>query len=231
MTYFDIIFFAFVAGVILYKLRTVLGRKDLNDTLKNRNVSTIKQGVANKDFSGAQAKFLPEVKQEVESLPYNKPILEPEINDEAILKAISEIKKLDPEFSAGKFIAGAKTAFEMIINSFSKGDKQAIKNMLSDQLYKDFAEDIDSRDANSKQETTLVAINSSDIVFASISGKNAQVSIKFTSEQIDVTRNKQGEIIEGNPSQIINVVDVWTFARDVSSSNPNWKLISVSDRE
>ena len=137
-------------------------------------------------------------------------------------------KSADSDFNAEEFLAGARVAFEMILSAYASGDREALENLLSSEVYDNFRSAIDDREATGQQmEETLVGIRSADIVEAYLDGSRAHVTTKFFSEQVHVLRDSEGQVIEGNPNQVADVVDFWTFARDTSASDPNWRLVAT----
>ncbi len=221
----DLIFFALVAGILLYRLRIVLGRKDFNHKIKPKAFSPLKEVTAPQTKTGKTDKENEQVK------PLVSKVFEPEVKSEKILSVLESIKTYDKNFTAGNFLQGAKMAFEMIIEAFSKGDKETLKNLLDNEIYNDLLSALNERDVDKTYLTTLVSINSADITNASLKDKIAAITVNFVSEQIDLVKDKEGNILEGNPSQINIVKDSWVFSRNVTSSNPNWKLVSTEGRD
>jgi predicted lipid-binding transport protein (Tim44 family) len=116
----------------------------------------------------------------------------------------------------------------MIVNAYAEGDRRALKNLLSREVYDGFEAVIRDREARGETvETKFVSIDATDITAAEIRGRNAQITVRFVSQLITVTRDRSGNVIEGNPEKVTEVTDVWTFARDVSSRDPNWKLVAT----
>ena len=139
------------------------------------------------------------------------------------------IRAADPRFHLGHFITGAKAAFEMILEAYNKGDKNTLKALLSKELYGGFEKELEKRaKAKKKEESTLVSIQDAALKAASLTKKTARLTLEFTSEQITVFRNDEGEIVDGDPSQVDMVTDRWTFERNVNSSDPNWTITATS---
>jgi predicted lipid-binding transport protein (Tim44 family) len=134
----------------------------------------------------------------------------------------------DASFSPRSFLEGAKIAYEMIIDSYAKGDKTSLKNLLSKEVFDGFAQAIDSREAEGQRvESRVVGIDKAAIRAAALTGSRASVTVEFVSELISATYDRSNNVIDGDPRQIREVTDVWTFERDVTSRNPNWKLVST----
>jgi predicted lipid-binding transport protein (Tim44 family) len=134
----------------------------------------------------------------------------------------------DKTFDAKHFVAGARAAYEMIVLAYAEGDRRALKNLLSREVYDGFEAAIRDRESKGETvETRFVAIDKSDITAAELRGRTAHVTVRFVSQLISVTRDKSGNVIDGNPEKVTDVTDVWTFARDLSSRDPNWKLVAT----
>ena len=146
----------------------------------------------------------------------------------AVAKGIENLVKADNDFSPREFLGGARMAYEMIVNAFAEGDKQALKPLLSREVYDGFAAAIDERKKlQHTLESKFVGINKADISKISIAGGDAQISIKFVSDLITATLDEEGRVIDGDPSEIQEITDVWTFERPVNSRDPNWRLVAT----
>jgi predicted lipid-binding transport protein (Tim44 family) len=134
----------------------------------------------------------------------------------------------DPSFDAKHFLTGARQAYEMIVTAYAQGDRRTLKNLLSKDVYEGFEAAIKDRESRGeKAETRFVSIDKADITGAEVKGKSAQVTVRFVSQLVSVTRDKDGNVIDGSPDKVTDVTDVWTFARDLSSRDPNWKLVAT----
>ena len=141
---------------------------------------------------------------------------------------VAEIRRADPRFDADQFLQGARTAFAMIVEAYAKGDKAALRPLLADEVFAQFAGAIDAREqAGRALSTELVATRSAELVNAAMAGSRARVTVRFTSEQINLVRDGAGEVVEGDPRQIDTVIDLWTFERDTKSRDPNWQLVET----
>ena len=134
----------------------------------------------------------------------------------------------DPSFDARHFLIGARQAYEMIVTAYAQGDRRNLKNLLSKEVYDGFESAIKEREQKGETvETRFVAIDGADLAAAEQRGRTAQLTVRFRSQLLSVTRAKDGAVIDGNPDKVTDVTDVWTFARDVSSRDPNWKLVAT----
>lgn len=148
--------------------------------------------------------------------------------DSPLGKSLTALIKADPSFDPGEFLDGAKGAYEMVVNAFAEGDDAMLKELLGDDVLEGFMRAIDEREHRGEtQQSTLVGIDKADIIEAELKNKQAFATVKFVSELISVTRDTDGEVIEGDPKKVREVTDIWTFSRDVASRNPNWKLVAT----
>jgi predicted lipid-binding transport protein (Tim44 family) len=133
-------------------------------------------------------------------------------------------------FTAATFIQGANAAYEMVLEAFAAPDKAALKNLLSKELLDSFNSAIDARNAQGhKMKFQFVGVKKAEIKRAALIGNKAQVEVDFTSEMISATQDKSGNVVDGDEKSIRTVTDLWTFERDVTSRDPNWKLIATDD--
>jgi predicted lipid-binding transport protein (Tim44 family) len=141
---------------------------------------------------------------------------------------LEKIAGADPSFSPRSFLEGARIAYEMIVSAFAEGDKKALKPLLSREVYDGFSAAIDNRQKNGETlESKFVGIDNSQIVAAELAGKKASVTVRFIADLISATRSRTGEVIDGDATRVRQITDVWTFERDISSRDPNWRLIST----
>jgi len=146
----------------------------------------------------------------------------------AVANGLNAILQSDSSFDAQHFVAGARQAYEMIVTAYAEGDRRALRNLLSRDVYEGFETAIRERETRGEtSETRFVSIDRSDITAAELRGSTAQVTVRFVSQLVSVTRDRSGNVIDGNPDKVTDVTDVWTFARDVSSRDPNWKLVAT----
>jgi predicted lipid-binding transport protein (Tim44 family) len=146
----------------------------------------------------------------------------------AAVAGVSAIRAADQSFEPIGFAGGARAAFTTIVEAFAKGEADVLRPLLDPQTFASFKAAIAGRnERGEKAETTLIGFEASDIAMAEMQGSFAQVTVRFVSEQINVLRNADGQIADGNPNEVQKVVDLWTFRRDTKSSDPNWLLIKT----
>ncbi|WP_305986552.1 Tim44/TimA family putative adaptor protein [Roseibium sp. MMSF_3544] len=150
----------------------------------------------------------------------------------ALNSALKQILSVDRSFEPEEFLQGARAAYEMIVMAFADGDKKALKNLLSREVYEGFVTAIEDREKRGEHiESTFVGIDKAEIVEAALKGSTAQVTVKIHSQLISATKDKAGEVVDGDPAKVTEVVDIWTFARDTESRDPNWKLVATESAE
>jgi predicted lipid-binding transport protein (Tim44 family) len=141
---------------------------------------------------------------------------------------LDAIAKVERDFDAPHFLTGAKSAYEMIVIAFAEGDRRTLKNLLARDVFDGFVAAIAERENRGEtMESRFVSVEKAEIVGAEVKARSAQITIRFVSQLISVTRNRTGEVVDGSPDRVTDVTDIWTFARDVGSRDPNWKLIAT----
>jgi predicted lipid-binding transport protein (Tim44 family) len=225
--FIDIVLFALVAGFLILRLRSVLGRRDGH------------QGRAPDPFT-PQPKAEP-ANEKVVHLPDrgDRPVdpvtatkveglLAPDVAKSPLEIGLTQIAIADSAFDPDGFLSGARIAFELVLNAFAAADSEALKPLLSPEVYGNFVESIQQRQAAGQRlETKLVGIKSSELVEAYMAGRTAHVTVGFVSQQISAVYDAGGKVVEGDPAEVIEVTDTWTFARDTRSSDPNWALVAT----
>jgi predicted lipid-binding transport protein (Tim44 family) len=141
---------------------------------------------------------------------------------------LDAIAAQDSSFDPKHFLSGARSAYEMIVLAFANGDRRTLKDLLSTDVYDSFDAAIKDREKLEQQtETRFVSIDKVELIGAELRDGAEQLTVRFTSQMISITRDKAGAIVDGNPEKISDITDVWTFARDIASRDPNWKLVGT----
>jgi predicted lipid-binding transport protein (Tim44 family) len=228
---YTIIFLA-LAVFIFLRLRSVLGQRTGNErppydraapnvvqrTQDNNNVVPMPGAVIDQAPLAPTADVAPQTDRW-------KDLAEPGTPLAAGLDAIAA---QDSSFDPRHFISGARGAYEMIVLAFANGDRRALKDLLSSEVYESFEAVIKDREKHEqKTETRFVSIDKAELVGAEARDRAAQLTVRFVSQMISVTRDKTGAIVDGTPDKVADITDVWTFARDTSSRDPNWKLVGT----
>jgi len=218
--YLDILFFAAVAAFIAFRLRSVLGRKTGHERQRPTPVATPRRSEARVD--------VPKRAEAPSSLSSAEEPLVTDAQDPGLKAGLTQIRLADPSFDLTGFLEGARVAFGMIVEAFAKGDSAALRPLLAEYVYASFKAAIDERDSQGQQLTTeLVSVKAAELAAAEMRGTLARLTVRFASEQINVTRDAEGQVIEGDPATTQDVVDLWTFQRDTRSRDPNWLLVET----
>jgi len=145
-----------------------------------------------------------------------------------VAAGLDAIAAVQAGFDVGHFLSGAKAAYEMIVVAFAEGDRKTLKNLLAKEVFDGFASTIAERETRGETlESRLVSIAKTDITTAELKANTAQITVRFVSQLVSITRNRAGDVIDGSESGLTDVTDIWTFARDVGAKDPNWKLIAT----
>ncbi|PTE16608.1 Tim44/TimA family putative adaptor protein [Pseudogemmobacter blasticus] len=147
-------------------------------------------------------------------------------------KALAAMKLVEPAFSVGTFLQGARGAYEMILTAFEKGDLDSIRPFLSDDVEASFAEVIAAREREGLTiESNFVGLKEMTLQEATFTrgSEMAEITVRFVGELSSVVRNKAGEVVEGDPKALKRQRDVWTFARKMGADDPNWQLVATGD--
>jgi predicted lipid-binding transport protein (Tim44 family) len=223
---YTIIFLA-LAVFIFLKLRSVLGQRTGRERPPYDPYSTRDVRAAGENnvvtLPGRAAEAPPR------SLPADSPPAERwkgvAESGTPIAAGLDAIVQADREFDAKHFLTGARGAYEMVVTAFAEGDKKTLKGLLSKEVYDGFEPAINGRkDRGETAETRFVSIDSADIVGAEMRGRVAHITVQFVSQLITSVRDREGTVIEGDATTVTSTTDVWTFARDSNSRDPNWKV-------
>jgi predicted lipid-binding transport protein (Tim44 family) len=220
--FFDIIIFAMLAGYLVFQLRRVLGRRTGNEEQRRGNPFKRQP----EDAAENDNVIAPPDRATDESPAEETAGFDPEVD------GLTQLKLADPSFDDREFLRGAKGAFEWIVAAFAKGDRGELKNLLSPSLYESFEVAIGQREqANETLETTISSMKSATIDDVVLEGSVVSITIEFVTDQVKVTRDSHGAVVEGDPSKIETLTDIWIFARDLRSRDPNWQLVATRDPE
>jgi predicted lipid-binding transport protein (Tim44 family) len=223
MSGLDIIFFAGVALFVGYRLYQVLGTRTGNERPPEMPDRT---EMPKPNPGRVDPKSMPD---NVTPLPRTaRPMpVEPAVEGPAAA-GIAAIRQADRNFSPAGFLEGAKAAHDMIVHAFAHGDRSGLKPLLDKDVYVSFEMAIAAREAaGHKTEFTLVSQRSADFADATLRDRIAEITVKFVSEIMSVTRDAAGAVVDGVAGTVREVTDIWTFARDTRSSDPNWKLVAT----
>jgi predicted lipid-binding transport protein (Tim44 family) len=225
--FFDIILFAAIAAFFVLRLRNVLGKRTGHEKPPGTRQDSLSKQKKKSDENviSLPDRARPDVDQAAEEAQDEAPEEHAATPLDAGLMAI---KRSDKTFDPEDFLTGATGAFELVITAFSEGNTDALRPLLANDVYDDFAGAIEERQsAGNGLETTLVGVKEASLVEAELQGRTAFVTVKFVSEQINVMTDADGEPVEGDQNQVATVTDLWTFARNMRSRDPNWTLVAT----
>lgn len=231
MSDFEILLYAGLAIFFGYKLWSVLGKTNGDEAARAAEISSLveKQKRADAEKKAAKA-TKPKSGAKLELVKNDNVVAEDEAETipEHLQDDVEQIRRIDPSFSLKQFITGAEGAFELALEAFSKGNKDALEFLLSKDVYKGFASEVAAREKKDlKASFTLVSLAEPEILDIELNGKKCQIVVKFDSEQINFVENAEGEIVEGSKSDIENIADTWTFERNLASKDNAWKIIGT----
>ncbi|MBW7835183.1 MAG: Tim44 domain-containing protein [Sphingomonadales bacterium] len=224
--FIDIIFLAMLAVFIALRLRSVLGRRTGHERPPSEEAT---------ERAGA-----PEQKTAPTAAAAGHPAGEaPAADYRFILKSsspafdgVDAIVRQDPSFSPESFAAGARSAYQLILEGFWQADSDAFRPFVSREIFQQFDGAIKARQAAGEQvKNTLEKVRAVEIVEAGVRDGMARVVVRFTADIITMTVDKEGRVTEGNPVDTIEVKDVWTFERQLASADPNWMLVATRSEE
>ena len=199
--YLDILILAVIAGLVLLRLRSVLGRRTGHE------------------------------KTDQSSFNYEATTKETRAKAEGEANLINKNQVTnDSWFNAKDFLNGANNAYEIIVTNFESGNKEALKPLLEKNVIDNFSSVIDQRfNEKQKVEFSFIGIESSEILYKDLKSNPMEVSVKFISEMITCIKNSKDEVISGSVNQIQKITDVWTFTKSKSTKSNNWLLSATSD--
>ncbi len=216
----DLILFAMVAAFLVLRLRSVLGRR----TGYERPPQT----------EARPAGFDPQAPRPLEAPPEAPPAVGGTRARRVLPdtrtppgQALARVIAADSSFDPQRFLDGAQAAFGMIVQAFAAGDRQTLRALLSDDTYAGFEQAIAGREtAGETQRTEIRAFHELAIEGADLRGSTADVTIRFVTDQINMTTGANGEVVSGSDA-VTELTDIWTFQRDLSSGDPTWRLVGT----
>lgn len=212
---FELILFGMIAAFLVLRLWSVLGRR----TGFERQPPARPRGAAPVAQPGAE-----HVHEPVADAPER---VLPELNSPAG-QAMARMQRVDRNFAPARFLEGAEAAFRMIVGAYAAGDRTALRPLLGDDTYRAFESAIGGREAEGQtQRTEVRAIHSATIEQADLSGSMAEITVRFVSDQVSSILDRAGDYISGSDA-VTEIVDVWTFQRDLSQADPAWRLVRTS---
>lgn len=214
--FMDIVFLGIIVLLLINRLRSVLGtRPEKDETPQPSKVVDISE------YRTLENNVEVRLEQDLSAAgDFEK--------DAEILQTLNKIKEAHPTFDLADFMHKAPRAFEYIAQAFAKGNKTDLSPMLSRDIYKRFEKVIDDRATRKETaEFSLIGFKSIKLTQANLIGNLVELTVEFETEQTNILKNEQGEVVLGDPTYIETVTDVWTFRRDMKSSSPVWVLTAT----
>jgi predicted lipid-binding transport protein (Tim44 family) len=228
------IIFALLAIFVLWKLRSVLGtrtgheKEPPTDSFFRRTRTPEPPHSANDDKVVRLPSAAEEPRVRVAPAPVPdrwKDYAEP---GSKLAAGFDAIAAADPNFNLPAFVTGARTAYEMIVVAYAAGNRETLHNLLADDVYASFVAVISQRESRDQtMDTTLVSIDKVSFDDAALRGRSAQLTVRFAAKLVTATHDRAGNVVDGNPDKVVDMIDIWTFARDTDARNPNWKLVAT----
>ncbi len=219
-----------IAVFIFIRLRSVLGKRTghQNPSVKPYSKKQDKENLASNDNVVTLSNRRKSVDQDEADLDEYSEIDKIAKEDSQLNIELRELKDVDSSFSPEKFLQGSKMAYEMIVTAFADGDKKTLKNLLSREVFDGFASVIKQRQEEGLVvQSTFVGVDNAKINAAETNKKSANLTVRFVSQIITATYDKDENLVEGDSKEIVEVIDLWTFSRDMRSRDPNWKLVAT----
>ena len=213
MPFIDIIIFAVIAVLLVVRLRSVLGQR-----------SGYEQPQGERPISRFDDK-----ENDSEVIPLRAKATD---DASATLHGLDALRQIDRKFSEKEFIDGAKSAFEMILTAYADGDLAQLRRLLGYDLLKSFTSSIENRIAAKESlSITLDELREASILNISIIDQMASITMHFHSVQTRIAKDKNGEPIDSEDIDAREFTDIWTFERDLTLSDPNWKLTETESAD
>ena len=205
-----VLILAIVAGVIIFRLISVMGTRTGHE--QQHDIEALQRAAR-----GARAEEPASVPSEVDR-PAPKPVS----------TNARTLRDADPDFDEAEFLKGAQGAYEMIVEAFVAGDLRSIRPFIDDSVYDAFKAAIVSREnASHSADLKFVGIDHAAIISSNVTDARMTATVDFASNQVRVTRDSDGAVVDGDPNRIDLVKDRWTFSRDIASNDPNWVLVGT----
>lgn len=214
-----ILLLAMVAGIILFRLYTVLGRRTGNEREPQDRFRRVQAGTP-QTTAPDKAPALSD-----RSAAASRHADEPD----ALAQALANIKRADGQFEAEHFLEGAREAYRRIVTAFAAHDRETLRSLLSEEVYGAFDTEMHGHEArNETVNYALVGLSDVRMLHAELKGRTAEITVRFAAQFVSSTTDPTGTVVEGDAKAIRDVVDIWTFNRDMRSSDPNWTLVATT---
>jgi len=217
----DLILFGMVAAFLVLRLRSVLGRRTGFERPQREGPAPY-DPAAVRPPAGEASSDLPQTAVP----PGGTRRIVPDARS-PVGQNLMRIRAVDPSFDPNGFLDGAEGAFRMIVDAFARGDRQTLNALLDADTYAGFEGVISGREqAGESQRSEVRAMQEMEIEAADLRGTTADVTVRFVSDQVNLTTGKDGSVVAGAEA-VTEMTDIWTFRRDLSNADPTWKLVAT----
>jgi predicted lipid-binding transport protein (Tim44 family) len=221
------VIFALVALFVAWKLRSVLGMRQDSER-PGGLLAPLRRVPGASTPPVTQPEATPSAPAPPPAADRWKGVAEP---DPAVWSGLDAIAGADRSFSPQAFLSGARGAYDMVVHAFAAGDSDALKSLMAPEAFANFESAIHARaNAGHTMSTTIVSIDNATIAGAGLIGQTARISVRFAAKLVSVTRDTHGAVVDGSPNSVVEHIDLWTFARDVRSRDPNWQLTATESQ-
>ena len=223
-----------VAVFVLFRLRSVLGTRTGNERppVERRKPATSEAAEETVVPLRPRGTGAPDLDDERRARKTEAEIEQFSRGDAQLAAGFKAVVEADPSFTPKSFLDGAKQAYEMIVTAYAAGDRAMLKNLLEKDVFEGFQRAIAEREAAGQTvDFTFVGLPKVEISEAEYDRKNVLITVRFHAEVVSATRDKDGNLVDGNADQVQTIADEWTFARNPKSRDPNWKLVATSQLE
>ena len=220
--YIDILILAMIAIFIINRLRNVLGKKTGNESDIVEKFTQRKSAFKESEPDSISDEKVTKLDHKIKKTFHS---------NKKINSAINEIIKIDNNFEINSFFEGAKKAFEFILTEYSNNNLKVLEKLVNKNIYKEFENQINLRtDKNEELEITVISVKTPEIKSVNLEKKyTAYFKLLFSSEQVQITKNSKGDIIDGDSNQILQIKEIWTFSKNLKSKDPNWILEEIEE--
>ena len=212
----DLVLFGMIAAFLVLRLRSILGKRTglerqappVQPPPVRAAAGPIHRGTGGTAAAGGRPQTLPDA-----ATPAGQ--------------ALARMRDIDKTFDPARFLSGADQAFRMILAAFAAGDRVALRPLLADDTYKAFEQAISAREkAGETQVSEIKSMQNLSIDAAELKGRTGSVTVRFVSDQVSYTSDKDGRPLTGTDA-VTEITDLWTFERDLSQSDPTWRLVEA----
>ena len=222
----DLVLFGMIAAFLVLRLRSILGRRTGFERPPEQR-APLQPGAAGRVVPDGQVpdgKIIDGLAEPVAPAAPGRPLPDPASPPG---QALLHMRRLQPGFDPSHFLTGAEAAFGIIVAAFAAGDRTNLRTLLSEDTYRAFEAAITAREsAGETQRTEIRAIQSSTIEAADLRGNVADITVRFVSDQVNVTLGRNGNPVAGADA-VTEITDLWTFERDLTSPDPTWRLVAA----